>query len=69
MVDDSKTGAYVILTIIKPDQTFLSLKGIVTKSGEFIVPLMLDASSLVGQYKVVAKYNAAEIGAASFNVE
>ncbi|QLH08289.1 hypothetical protein [Candidatus Nitrosotenuis sp. DW1] len=69
MIDDSKTGAYVILTIIKPDQTFFDLKGIVTKRGEFTVPLMLDASSLVGQYKVVAKYNDAEIGVASFNVE
>ncbi|MBI5146224.1 MAG: hypothetical protein HZA84_03280 [Thaumarchaeota archaeon] len=69
MVDDSKTGTYVILTIIKPDQTSFDLKGIITKRGEFTVPFMLDASSLAGQYVVMAKYNNAEIGVASFSVE
>jgi hypothetical protein len=69
MVDDSKTGTYVILTITKPDQTSFELKGILTKRGEFTVPLMLDANSLTGQYAVMAKYNNVEIGVASFSVE
>jgi hypothetical protein len=69
MVDDSKTGTYVILTITKPDQTSFDLKGIITKRGEFTVPFMLDADSLIGQYVIVAKYDNVEIGTASFNVE
>lgn len=69
MVDDPKTGTYVILTITKPDQTFFDLKGIITKRGEFTVPFTLDTSSLTGQYVVMAKYNNAEVGIASFIVE
>ncbi|HEY8110195.1 MAG TPA: hypothetical protein VIG05_04960, partial [Candidatus Nitrosotenuis sp.] len=69
MVDDSKTGTYVILTIIKPDQTAFDLKGVITKRGEFTVPFMLDASSLSGQYAVMAKYNNVEVGAAFFIIE
>ena len=69
MVDDSTTGTYVSLTITKPDQTSFDLRGIVTKKGEFTVPLMLDANSLSGQYVVMARYNNVEIGVASFIVE
>ncbi len=69
MVDDSKTGTSVILTIIRPDQTSFDLKGILTKRGEFTVPFMLDANSLIGQYVVVAKYDDVEIGVAAFTVE
>jgi hypothetical protein len=69
MVDDSKTGTSVILTIIRPDQTSFDLKGILTKKGEFTVPFMLDANSLIGQYVVVAKYDNVEIGVAAFTVE
>ena len=69
MVDDSKTGTNVILTITKPDHTSFDLRGIITKNGDFSVPLMLDANSLTGQYVVTAKYNNVEIGAASFIVE
>ena len=69
MVDDSKTGTNVILTITKPDQTSFDLRGIVTKNGDFSVPLMLDANSPTGQYVVTAKYNNVEIGVASFSVD
>jgi hypothetical protein len=69
IVDNSKTGMSVILTITKPDQTSFDLHGIITKNGEFIVPLMLDANSLTGQYVVTAKYNSVEIGVASFSVD
>jgi hypothetical protein len=69
MVDDSKTGTYVILTIIAPDQTSFELKGILTKRGEFTVPLMLDTNSLTGQYVVVAKYDNMEVGIAYFSIE
>ena len=68
-VDAPKIGSYAILTITKPDQTSFDLKGIVTKRGEFTVPLILDPNSLTGQYVVVAKYNDVEIGVASFSVE
>jgi hypothetical protein len=69
MVDDPKTGTNVILTITKPDHTSFDLKGIVTKSGDFSVPLMLDANSASGQYVITAKYNNVETGTASFIIE
>ncbi|MBM2851812.1 MAG: putative phage head-tail adaptor (modular protein) [Candidatus Nitrosotenuis sp.] len=69
IVADSKSGTYVTLTITKPDQVSYDLKGIITKKGEFAVPLMLAANSLRGEYVVTAKYDNVEIGVASFNVE
>jgi len=69
MVDDSKIGTNVILTVTKPDHTSFDLRGIITKNGDFSVPLMLDANSLTGQYVVTAKYNNVEIGVASFTIE
>jgi hypothetical protein len=69
MVDDFKSGTYVILTITKPDNMSYDLKGIITKKGEFAVPLVLAANSLSGQYVVTAKYDNVEIGVASFSID
>ncbi|MGI0003833.1 MAG: hypothetical protein ACREAX_00905 [Candidatus Nitrosotenuis sp.] len=67
-IDDFKTGTYVILTIIQPDQKSFDLKGILTNKGEFTVPLMIDANSPSGRYAILAKYNNAEVGMTSFVV-
>ena len=64
-----KSGTSVILTITKPDQSSYDLKGIITKSGQFIVPLMLDGNSPNGQYTVTGTYNGVEIGSTSFSIE
>ena len=68
-VEDFKTGTYVILTIIRPDQSSYELKGILTNRGEFTIPLTVDANSLSGRYAILAKYNNAELGITSFVVD
>jgi hypothetical protein len=67
-VEDFKTGTYVILTIIEPDQSSFELKGMLTNRGTFTVPLSIDTNSPSGRYAVLAKYNNAEVGMASFIV-
>ncbi len=65
---DFKTGTYVILTIIRPDQESFELKGILTNKGTFTVPMMIDANSPSGRYAILAKYNNVEVGMTSFVV-
>jgi hypothetical protein len=67
-IEDFKTGTYVILTIIRPDQSSYDLKGMLTNRGQFTVPLMVDSNSPSGRYAVLAKYNNEEIGITSFVV-
>ncbi|HSA98651.1 MAG TPA: hypothetical protein VLF17_06195 [Candidatus Nitrosotenuis sp.] len=69
LVDDSRIGTNVILTVTKPDHTSFDLRGIITKHGDFLVPLILDSDSLTGQYVVTAKYNNLEIGVTTFTIE
>jgi len=67
-IENFKTGTYVILTIIRPDQESFDLKGILTNKGEFTIPMMIDANSPSGRYAIIAKYNNAEVGMTSFVV-
>jgi hypothetical protein len=67
-IEDFKTGTYVILTVIRPDQESFELKGILTNKGEFTIPIMIDANSPSGRYAILAKYNNAEVGMTSFVV-
>ncbi|MFY9300809.1 MAG: hypothetical protein WAO91_06440 [Candidatus Nitrosotenuis sp.] len=68
-VNDFKTGTYVILTVLRPDQSSFDLKGILTNKGEFTIPIMIDASSPSGRYAVLAKYDNADLGMTSFIVK
>jgi hypothetical protein len=68
-INDFKTGTYVILTILRPDQSSFDLKGILTNKGEFTIPIMIDASSPSGRYAVLAKYGNADLGMTSFVVK
>lgn len=68
-IDDFKTGTYVILTIIRPDQSSYELKGILTNKGQFTVPMMIDSNSPSGRYAILAKYNNDEIAMTSFTVK
>lgn len=68
-VNDFKTGTYIILTILRPDQSSFDLKGILTNKGEFAIPIMIDASSPSGRYAVLAKYDNADLGMTSFVVK
>lgn len=68
-IENFKTGSYVILKIIKPDQTSYELQGILTSKGQFTIPLLIDANSQTGKYIVTAKYNNAEFASTSFNVK
>jgi hypothetical protein len=67
-VNDFKTGTYVILTIIRPDQSSYDVKGLLTSKGQFTVPLMIDSNSLSGRYAILGKYNGDEFGITSFVV-
>lgn|GEM_PF-590170 len=67
-VDNFKTGTYVILTIIRPDQSSYDVKGMLTNKGQFTVPLMIDSNSPSGRYAVLGKYNNEEFGITSFIV-
>jgi hypothetical protein len=69
MIEDFKTGTYVYLTVIKPDQSSVVLKGILTSKGEFTVPLLIDSNWPTGRYAVVGKYNNEEFGLTSFVVD
>lgn len=67
-IADFKTGTYVYLTIIRPDQSSFELKGILTSKGEFTVPLLIDANSPSGRYSILAKYENKEFGQTSFTM-
>ncbi|MEM3064978.1 MAG: hypothetical protein QW177_06355 [Candidatus Nitrosotenuis sp.] len=68
-IEDFKTGTYVYLTVIRPDQSSVELKGILTSRGEFTVPFLIDPGSPPGRYAVVGKYNNEEFGLTSFVVD
>ena len=68
-IDDFKTGTYVIITITKPDGTSYDLKGILTNRGVFTIPIMVDSSWQVGQYKILARYNNDAIDSTAFSVQ
>ncbi|MEW6043019.1 MAG: hypothetical protein AB1608_02040 [Thermoproteota archaeon] len=68
-IEDFKTGTYVYLTIIRPDQSSVELKGILTSKGEFTVPFMIDSNSPTGRYTIVGKHNNEEFGLTHFMVE
>lgn len=68
-IEDFKTGTYVYLTVIRPDQSSIELKGILTSKGEFTVPFLIDSSSPAGRYAIVGKYNNEEFGLTSFVVD
>jgi hypothetical protein len=68
-IEDFKTGTYVYLTVIRPDQSSIELKGMLTSRGEFTVPFLIDSSSPTGRYAIVGKYNNEEFGLTSFMVD
>ncbi|MEM2785940.1 MAG: hypothetical protein QXW37_05745 [Candidatus Nitrosotenuis sp.] len=68
-IEDFKTGTYVYLTVIRPDQSSIDLKGILTSRGEFTVPFLIDSNSPTGRYSIVGKYDNKEFGLTSFVVD
>lgn len=68
-IEDFKTGTYVTLTIVKPDNTYYDLKAMLTNKGQFTIPIMIDSNWQVGKYLILAKYNGFQIGSDSFLVQ
>lgn len=65
---DSPQGGKVILTVTKPDGTSEVLQALVTSSGDFSTPIILDKYSTEGQYQVYANYQGSDFSSISFNV-
>ncbi|MDE1831188.1 MAG: hypothetical protein KGI02_02330 [Thaumarchaeota archaeon] len=62
-------GGYVVLTIVKPDNTTVQVNADVTDSGSFSTSITLDNSYPSGKYVVSGNYQDMDLGQISFIVK
>ncbi len=60
------SGQYIIIEIMKPDNSSIEVKTIADNRGIFSTPIILDSNWEVGNYQLLATYLNNEIGSASF---
>jgi len=60
------SGQYIIIEIMKPDNSSIEVKTMADNNGIFSTPIILDSNWEVGNYQLLATYLNNEIGSASF---
>jgi len=60
------SGQYIIIEIMKPDNSSIEVKTVADNNGIFSTPIVLDFNWEVGNYQLLATYLNNEIGSASF---
>ncbi len=60
------SGQYIIIEIMKPDNSSIEVKTLADNNGIFSTPIILDSNWEVGNYQLLATYLNNEIGSASF---
>jgi len=60
------SGQYIIIEIMKPDNSSIEVKTVADNNGIFSTPIVLDSNWEVGNYQLLATYLNNEIGSASF---
>jgi len=66
-INDPKHGK-VLMTLTKPDGTIDDLQVHITDKGDFLLPILLDVRSVLGQYLLDASYQGSYLGVISFTV-
>jgi hypothetical protein len=64
----SSSGGKVTLSLVTPDNTTNTLTALVTSSGSFSEPFLLDKNSALGTYTITGSYNGATLDTTSFSV-
>jgi len=68
-VNSYERGVVLTLKIVKPDKSSVEHGIVVTKDGNFRLPLKLDSNWPAGNYQILAKYGSQDLGSVSFLIK